>query len=244
MTKKSSNFSNFFILLIEPKYSGNVGAVARAMKNFDFENLILVNPGCELDNECYARSMHAQNIIQKTKTYQTFDEATQNIDYLIATSSIDTASEKKHLRKSVSIDDILDTIFLIDGNIGVVFGREDYGLYNEEIAACDILLRVPTSNQYPSMNLSHAVIIVLYSLYCGALDKKKKTRKLGKIEKEKLYEFFSNLLDSIDYPEHKKQNTKIMFRRIMGRAMPSKWEYHTLMGVFGEAVQKLRKKKG
>jgi len=59
-------------------------------------------------------------------------------------------------------------------------------------------------------------------------------------EKEKLYEFFDKLLDAINYPEFKKENTKILFRRVIGRAMLSKWEYHTLMGVFKKAIQKNR----
>jgi len=67
--------------------------------------------------------------------------------------------------------------------------------------------------------------------------KKKKPRQLGKIEKEKLFSFFSELLDETNYPEHKKKHTEIMFKRMMGRAMPSTWEYHTLMGVIGGSVE-------
>ena len=62
-------------------------------------------------------------------------------------------------------------------------------------------------------------------------------------EKEKMYEFFDRLLKAIKYPEHKMENTRIMFRRIMGRAMLSKWEYHTLMGVFKKAIQAAESKR-
>ena len=64
---------------------------------------------------------------------------------------------------------------------------------------------------------------------------------MGAVEKEKLYEFFAQLLDETDYPKHKKEHTKIMFKRIMGRAMPSKWEYHTLMGVLSGSLKTIRK---
>ena len=124
---------------------------------------------------------------------------------------------------------------------GLFFGREDYGLFNEEIAACDVMIRILTSESYPSLNLSHSVGLVLYSLYVKKNFPTKKKRKIGKIEKKKLFEFFSELLEEIDYPKHKKEKTKIMFRRVMGRSMPSKWEYHTLMGVFNKTLEKLRK---
>ena len=105
------------------------------------------------------------------------------------------------------------------------------------------MLKIPTSEKYPSMNLSHSVAIVLYTLYINKKMESKKKRTIGKIEKEKLFNFFSDLLNEINYPEHKKEKTKIMFKRIMGRAMPSKWEYHTLMGVFGRSIEKIRKQK-
>ena len=141
------------------------------------------------------------------------------------------------------INDFAKKIFELQGKIGLVFGREDYGLYNEEIAECDALIRIPTSESYLALNLSHAVSLVLYSLYIKNEYIPKEKRNIGKIEKEKLFGFFSNLLEEIHYPEHRKENTKIMFKRIMGRAMPSKWEYHTLMGVFSRTLEKIRDKK-
>ena len=82
--------------------------------------------------------------------------------------------------------------------------------------------------------------IILYSLYLKREFAPREKRHIGKIEKEKLFEFFSILLDEINYPNHKKDKTQVMFQRIMGRAMPSKWEYHTLMGVLNKAVEKIQ----
>jgi tRNA C32,U32 (ribose-2'-O)-methylase TrmJ len=72
---------------------------------------------------------------------------------------------------------------------------------------------------------------------------KKERRELNNIEKKKLLEFFSQLLECTEYPDHKKENTKIMFQRMMGRAMPSTWEYHTFMGVLSGAINHLSQKK-
>ena len=211
------------------------------MANFDFKNLYLVNP-CELDDECYTRAMHAQKIVDEAKIFTSFEQAVKDIDYLVATSSIESKNDKRHLRNAILLENLSKQLYEVDGKIGIVFGREDYGLFNEEIAACDVMLRIPTSESYLSLNLSHAVALVLYSLYLKRKTIPKEKRTIGKIEKEKLYSFFSELLKEINYPQHKKENTKIMFKRIMGRAMPSKWEYHTLMGVFSKSLEKIKNK--
>jgi len=240
MDKK--NLDEFYIILVEPKYAGNVGAVARCMMNFDFNNLYLVNP-CNINKECLSRAMHANSIIEKAEIFHSFANAIKTMDYLVATSSIEYKTDKKQLRNSILIEDFTKKIFEIEGKIGLVFGREDYGLYNEEIALCDIMLKIPSSNEYLSLNLSHAVAIVLYSLFIKINYIPKEIRSIGSVEKEKLYSFFSNLLDEINYPNHKKDNTKILFKRVMGRAMPSKWEYHTLMGVFSRILGKIKMQK-
>jgi TrmH family RNA methyltransferase len=211
------------------------------MANFDFNNLYLVN-SCELDDECYTRAMHAHKIIDNAKIFSSFEQAVKGIDYLVATSSIESQNDKRHLRNAVLLENLSEKLFEMDGKVGLVFGREDYGLYNEEIAACDVMLRIPTSESYLSLNLSHAVALVLYSLFVKRKAVSKKKRTIGKIEKEKLYGFFSELLNEINYPKHKKENTEIMFKRIMGRAMPSKWEYHTLMGILSKSLEKIEGK--
>lgn len=237
--KKPLSF--FYIVLVEPKNSGNIGAVARAMMNFDATHLYLVNP-CELDNACYARAMHATKILDNAQTFSCFEDAIENLDYLVATSSIESKTDKRHLRNPVLLEDFSEKIFDAKGKVGLVFGREDYGLFNEEIAACDIMLKIPTSESYPSLNLSHAVTIVLYSIYLKKACIPERRRAIGSVEKKKLFEFFAQLLDDIDYQPHKKEHTKIMFKRIMGRAIPSKWEYHTLMGVFSKTLGKIKQK--
>ena len=211
------------------------------MANFDFKNLYLVNP-CELDDECYSRAMHAFKLIDKAKIFKNFGEAVKDMDYLVATSSIDSKNDKRHLRNAVVLEDFSEKIYEIEGKIGLIFGREDYGLYNEEIAQCDTMIRIPSSDSYSSFNLSHAVALVLYSLYIKKHECEEK-RIIDKTEKEKLYGFFSEILNEINYPGHKRDNTEVMFKRIMGRAMPSKWEYHTLMGVFSKTLEKIKNSK-
>ena len=233
--------ADFFVVLVEPKYGGNVGAVARSMMNFDLNKLYLIKP-CKLDDECYNRAMHAHPILDSARIFSSLKDVAQNLDYLVATSSVSTTTEKKYLRNAVYLQDFTKKISNINGKIGLVFGREDYGLYNREIAQCDMLVKIPSSDQYPSLNLSHAVNLVLYELYANKDSSTKTKRMLDGIEKEKLNTFFSDLLNEIRYPEHKKRKTQVMFRRIIGRVMLSKWEYHTFMGVLSGTLKKIRKK--
>lgn len=226
--------------MVEPKYSGNVGAVARSMMNFDFKRLILVNPSCSLDDECYIRAVHASKILDDAEIVDCFGDVVKKLDYLVATSSIDYKQDKKHLREPMPLEDFSEKIFETEGEIGLIFGREDYGLLNEEIASCDIMLKIPTDDGYKSLNLSHAVTIVLYSLFLKRYISRER-REMDGVEKEKLFSFFSELLDVINYPDHKRENTEVMFRRLIGRAMPSKWEYHNFMGVLSKSIENIKK---
>ncbi|MFQ6127413.1 MAG: RNA methyltransferase [Thermoplasmata archaeon] len=229
---------NFEVILVEPKIEGNIGAVARAMKNFGMEKLVLVNP-CRIGEEAVKRAKWGKEVLDSATIVDSLDEALSSVDFVIGSSSVDTESEKKFARISVSPGESIKKIEDLDGLVALLFGREDYGLLKEEIAKCDLLVKIPANEEYPVLNISHAVAIILYEIYrLKAI--RKGTRKASGREKELLYSHFRQLLDEIDYPEHKKERTSIMFRRIMGRAVPSKWEYHALMGVFSRTLNNLK----
>lgn len=222
---------------MEPKFEGNIGAVARAMKNFGLNNLILVNPP-EIGVETVKRAMHAADIIEKATVYKTLDEATENSDFIVGTSGVTGINEKNYLRLPMAPKEFVSRIQEIDGNVSLLFGREDFGLSNEELAKCDIVVTIPASEKYPVLNVAHAATILFYELF-QPKTKQKKPRKASRFEKETMYKFFDKLLDEIDYPAHKKDGTKIMFRKLMGRAMPSKREFYIMMGVLSRSMKKI-----
>jgi len=229
----------FKVVLVEPKFGGNIGAVARVMMNFDVSSLIVVAPQMSLDgDECRERAVHAQGILDSARVVSSFTESIEESDFVVGTSSIVSGSDRRHLRKAMSLMDFSDKIYDVKGCVSLVFGREDYGLLNQEIEACDILLQIPTSSVYPSLNLSHAVGVVLYSLFSHGR-KQQPVRRVGRIEKELLYSHMVLLLDTINYPEYKKDKTVMMIKRILGRAMVSQLEYHTLMGVLRKTLDLL-----
>jgi len=216
------------------------------MMNFNIHRLVLVNP-CAVDDEAYIRSVHATEILDNAKFVDSFEEAVHQVDIVVGTSAIYTDSEKKHIRIPVVLDEFVKKIQTVKGTVGLVFGREDYGLFNDELALCDMLVTIPTCKTYTSLNLSHAVCLVLYMLFSMGITEKnapQSPRRIDGKEKRLLLNSFAELLETIDYPEHKKEKTKVMFTRMLGRALPTKWEYHTLMGVFHQAkiFHKIKKK--
>src|SRR2546422_5520285 len=127
-----------------------------------------------------------------------------------------------------------------DGRVALLFGREDFGLLDDELRRCDLLVTIPASDEYPILNLSHAVTILLYELLStGAI--KRTRREASGMEKEKLHEAFKSLLAVTNYPVHKRARTQVMFRRLIGRAVPSKWEFHALIGAIQRATKRIQR---
>ncbi len=227
------------VVLVEPKNEGNVGAVARAMKNFGADELVLVRP-CPLGKEARQRAMHGLDILETARSVGTLSAALRGADLLVGTTGIDTRSEKHFARISIGPRDLAARVAPMQGTVAIALGREDFGLSEEEIAECDLLVTIPAADEYPILNLSHAAAIVLYELLAGQSAKRPRREASG-FEKEKLHEAFAALLDATDYPAHKRARTKVMFRRLVGRSVPSKWEFHALMGVLQRATKRIQR---
>lgn len=226
----------FRVVLIEPLHDGNIGAIARAMKNFGLEELVLVRP-CAIGEEATKRSMHAIDILRNAKRVFTEAEALIGADFVAATSGISTSNEKRFSRIAMAPKEFVEKVKDVDGTIAILFGREDFGLDKELIRRCDFLITVPANPEYAIMNISHAAAVVFYELFASNVVKWE-PRKATELETEKLHEYFALLLDVIDYPKHKKTKTKVMFRRLVARSAPSTWEFHTLMGVLNDTIRK------
>lgn len=226
----------FRVVLVEPLNDGNIGAVARSMKNFGIEELVLVRP-CAIGEEAVKRAMHGIDILKAARTVFSDDEALEGVDFVAATSGVDTTNEKKFARISLTPREFAEKVKGSDAKIALLFGREDFGLDQELIRKCDYLVTIPANPEYSILNVSHAAAIVFYELFASHTEKWK-PREARDLEKEKLFEYFAMLLDTIDYPPHRKEKTIVMFRRMVARAVPSTWEFHTLMGVLDGAIGK------
>lgn len=225
----------FRVVLVEPLNDGNIGAIARSMKNFGLDELVLVRP-CAVGEEATKRAMHGIDILKKAETVFTEREALMGVNFVAATSGVNTSNEKNFSRISLSPREFAAKIGDAEGTVALMFGREDFGLDKEVIRKCDFLVTIPANPAYSILNISHAAAILFYELFSSGIVKWE-PRLAGELEKEKLYEYFAMLLDAVDYPPHKKAKTQVMFRRLIGRAVPTTWEFHTLMGVLDGAIK-------
>jgi len=229
--------TSFSVVLVEPKYEGNVGSVARVMKNFGFSELVLVKP-CELGKDAKKMASHAQDILSNAKILENFDDLLDSYDFLVATSAI-VATDKNSLRTPIMPENLKNSL-KIDGKVALLFGREDYGLFNEEIKECDLLVTIPTSKEYPTMNIAISVAVILYEI--SKLEKEmkgsmNKFEKANVIEKKILLEKFSDLVNVVYDNETQRNITKKTFRTLLGRAFISGREAASLTGVFRKAKE-------
>ena len=149
------SFSNISFILHKPQLSENIGACARALKNFNFKKLVVINPKPVFPNDkIVATSVGAKEVIKNTKVYQTLEPAIKKVDYLIATTSRFRNKNIKHIN--------LNDLKKIDFNkkIAFLFGSEASGLSNNEISYANCTMLISTNPDFKSLNLSHSLIIV------------------------------------------------------------------------------------
>jgi len=224
-------------VLVEPKYQGNIGACARAAKNFGSEGMAIVG-GPKIGPEARKYSMHALDVLEKTKGYPSFDEMLSDFDYTVACTGIKAGHDENFVRLGCTPEELRQKLALVKGKIAVVFGREDIGLTNEEIEKCDIAVTIPTSEKCQSMNLSHALAVVLYEL--SGIEKGR-IRLATRKETGIVDGLFGELIEKAGM--QKKGTVKLIMRRIMARAVLSGREAHTLIGLLKDISEKTKKSK-
>ena len=148
-------FNNISFILHRPQLSENIGASARALKNFCFKKLIVINPKPIFPNDkILATSVGAKDIIKKAKVYENLEPAVEKLDCLIATTSRFRNKNIKH----ITLNDLNKIDF--KKKIAFLFGSEASGLSNNEISYANYTMQIPTNSEFKSLNLSHSVIIV------------------------------------------------------------------------------------
>ena len=220
------------IILMEPRKQENLGAVARAMKNFDFENLVLINPKCRIGIKARKVAKHANDILDKAKIKKF--SYLKNYDYLVGTTAI-LGTDYNIPRNAISIGQLSDKINKIENKakIGILIGRETIGLKNEEINLCDILVTIPSSKKYPTLNISHSTAIMLYEIFKKISNEKSDSHInfATKKDKEIIMKYINNVLDKMEFPtKEKKETQKKVWKRVIGKAMLTKREAFSVMG--------------
>ncbi len=234
-------FNNISFILHKPQLSENIGACARAMKNFNFSKLIVVNPKPIFPNDkIIATSVGAQEIIKKSKVYQNLETALKNVNCLISTTSRFRNKNIKHIKlKELSKIDFSQ-------NVAFLFGPEASGLSNKEISFSNYALQIPSNPKFKSLNLSHSLIIVAQTIFQLLNLKKSKYSKSKKIKKasKKNIQSMINLcikhLEEINFFKPKEKKPKMLenLRSIFYKMDLSEKETRILSSVFDSLAKK------
>ncbi len=238
----SSIGQRFRVVLVEPEYELNVGAVARAMKNFGFSDLVFVNPKCNPTGfDAIKYSKHARELLERAKVARSLAAATRGCKSSVGTTGVLYRHWSETFRTPLSLRDLRRKLAeQPEGKIALVFGNEGIGLSEKHISACDLIVTIPANKEYPILNLSHAVAIVLYELsslpVLGFVPS-------GEAEKEQLVKAFSILVARYSKIMRNPGKVKVAFRRMVGKAMLTDKECASILGVVRRAVRELEERK-
>ena len=233
--------NNISFILHKPQLSENIGACARAIKNFDFNKLILVNPKPTFPNDkILATSVGAKDIIKQSKNYDNLERALGKIDILIATSARFRNKNIKH----INLEDLKKINF--KKRVGFLFGSEASGLSNDEVSYANYTLQIPTNPDFKSLNLSHSLIIIaqyvasLIKLKNIPFKKSKKVKSASKKEIQSMLGLCIKNLDEINFfrPIEKRPKMLENLRNIFYKMDLSDKETRILSGVFASLGKK------
>lgn len=231
-----SDATDCTVVLVATQSPGNVGMAARAMKNFGFGDLRLIEPPpLDRDGEAYGFAGQAREDVLPNATQTSLDELIET-HYTVGFTAVTNENATSHVRYPyVTPTALVDELHQLDSKVALVFGRERTGLTNDELARLDRICSIPAAASYPSLNLGQAVTIALYELQ--SLTETDTQHPEGPIDRadelaiEQLYAHFASLLDAIGHPPEKRAKTMRMLRRLFGRAHPTGREVITLTGV-------------
>jgi tRNA/rRNA methyltransferase len=239
--KNTSILDNVSIVLVETKAPANIGAVARSMMNMGLHRLVLVDPARDSHGEALRLAAGAGKILETAVTCSSLSDVVRDQGLVIGTSR-----HRGRLRRNIRAprDMAAHVLPLLDRNtVSVVFGNEVNGLKQEDLALCHEFISIPSSDEFPSLNLSHAVMIVAYELFLASLGPPVPVELdlASGEDREQFYGHLQTILEKIgfldrDHPE------RIMFslRQMFGRARLETRDVSILRGILSVLDRNIR----
>lgn len=242
----NNSLENIRIILVNTQFAGNIGGVARAMKNMGLSRLYLVNPGCAFeDKEAYIRATSATNILEKAIVADTLSEVIADCQLVIGTSTRDRGMSLPLLTARQSGEKIAAEAAA--AQVALVFGQESCGLQGEHLNLCNFHGYIPANPEYCSLNLAAAVQTFCYEIFQATEAERTKPRAYEfqypqSRDMEYFYAHFEKVLKEVGFivPQHPGQMMQRL-RRLFNRARPDEKELNILRGVLS-AIEKKSKK--
>jgi tRNA/rRNA methyltransferase len=227
------------VILVEPQLGENIGTTARAMANFGLSRLRLIKPRDGWPNpRAYVAASGADRILDEAVLYDTVEAAIADCTYVLATTARAHDQAKPVLAPEEAARVMAPRIAAGEA-VGLVFGRERYGLENTEVALTDAIVTYPVNPAFASLNLAQAVLVIAYEwfkLVSGGALPFAMPQKSDPATKEQLFAFFENVereLDRVEFfrPAEKHETMMINLRNIFHRMQPTRQDIQTLSGV-------------
>ncbi len=234
------------VAVVDATEPGNVGTIARSMKNFGLSDLLLVDPPeLEPEGEAYGFAGQAREDVLPNARELTFDELVSEY-HTVGCTAVTNEDATSHVRYPFQTPaELADDLAGVEAETAVVFGRERVGLTNDELAAMDQVCSIPASADYPVLNLGQAATVVLYELRDLTVeDTQHPDERHERAEQqaiEGLDDQFGAFLNDIGHPEEKRAKARRLWRRFVGRAHPTGREVRTLRGLFRRAGQRIER---
>lgn len=239
------------VVLVEPSHPGNIGSTARAMKTMGFSDLVLVRPAAFPHQNATMMAAGADDILASARCVDDLPSALQGIDRAFGTSARHRALSWPLCSPKEMVDNIAH--LSSSSRIALVFGRENSGLTNDELALCQVHVHIPTVESFSSLNLSQAVQIMCYEVRCfqlAQIDSEKDNDNLVLKVQDKasteellgLIEHFRSTLIALSILDPK--HPKLLIRRLQRlfyRADLDKTEINILRGILSAVDKKLKK---
>lgn len=234
-----SLLDKFRVILTAPLYAANIGSTCRAMANCGITRLSLVAPQC-IDGwpEAERLACHATGILHAATRFDTLADALADAHVAVGTTARG-GLYRQHVKTPREITPDLLQSAARGADIALVFGREDSGLLNEEIAACTHLIQVPTCADYTSLNLSQAVLLCCHELFLAAGDYipvEEKSDPAPLRQREQLLKMWRDMLLLIGFMQPEKADHMMQgFQRIFSRGALTQDDVNILLGVARQA---------
>jgi len=244
------------VVFVEPESPGNLGACARVMANFGFSQLLVLNPKFQVsDKEIAERAKHGFSVIENANIVKVDEEKIlpylkEKFDYIVGTTA-KLGNDFNIIRSPLSVEEFATILKRRFRNfkdapkpmIALLIGREGDGLTNDELGQCDFLLTIPANPSYPTLNVSHALGIILYELFKISNEASSSSHLTLATHKEKefLMKRFSQLLDELNFDPEKKKTQELLFNRIVSRSFFKKREVFIIHGFISKVLDSLEK---
>jgi tRNA/rRNA methyltransferase len=238
-TKAHIELAGPVVVLVEPQLGENIGMAARAMGNFGLTRLRLVNPRDGWPNVAAQRAASgADYILDKVELFDTPEQAVADCVLLFATTARAHDQAKPVVAPAAAAREMAAQI-ASGGQVGILFGRERYGLQNQEVALADRIVTFPVNPGFASLNLAQAVLLIGYEWFKLATDGAlpfAMPERSERASQHQMQAFFDNLvreLDRVEFlrPAEKRDTMLVNLRNIFARMEPTKQDMHTLHGV-------------